>query len=64
MKLIIFMTQFGFDSHNGLTLLGNIALIGLLFRQTFSNLFKPTKTFLFIETILLDSSHNSLRFNK
>jgi hypothetical protein len=33
----ILMLQFGLESHNGLILLGNITLIGLSFKHTFSN---------------------------
>jgi hypothetical protein len=52
----ILMLQFGFESHNGLILLGNKRLIGLSLKHTFSNWFKPSNTFLSIETILLDST--------
>jgi hypothetical protein len=42
-----------------LILVGNIILIGLSFKQTFSKLFRPTNAFLSIEIILFDSSHTS-----
>jgi hypothetical protein len=62
--LFILMLQFGLVSHNGLILIGNIRLIELSLKHTFFNLSRPTNTFLSIETITLDSSHNSLRFDK
>ena len=48
------MVQYGFVSHNGIILIGNIKPIGLLLKQTFSNLFNPTNIVLSTEIILLD----------